>query len=161
MTYFPPAKIAALAGGGSSDPWTWLKLASDATNSTNTLAATSITFTALPNTTYVLYLLGTFQSAATTTGIALALDIPSGTVAGQAYHPTSATASGSNEQIADNATTGATTGVRAANTNVPIGGEWIIAIGGTGGPVTLNFRSEVNASAVTLKAGTALGRRVI
>lgn len=98
---------------------------------------------------------GAFTSAATTTGIALALDIPSGQVVGQVYHPISATASGSAEQIADNATTGATTGVRAAATLVPIGGQWIVATGATAGNIVLTARSEVASSAVVLKAISA------
>jgi hypothetical protein len=151
------------AGGGSIDPWNWTKLAADIGNSTATLApVTGLSFNALANTTYLVELIGAFQSAAATTGIALALDIPSGLVAGQIIHPTSATTIGGTEQIADNATTGATAGVRAANTNIPIMARWTIAIGATGGPVQLQLRSEVAGSAVTMKAGlTALGRRII
>jgi hypothetical protein len=156
-----PQGIQGPAGTGS-DPWVWAKLGADVSNSTVTLATSGLTFTALANTTYIVRLNGTFQAAATTTGIAMALDIPSGAVSGTWYHNTSATATGAGEQIADNATTGVTTGVRAAATNVPIGGEWIVAIGATGGTVTLTFRSEVAASAVTLKANlTALGARAI
>lgn len=148
--------------GGGSDPWVWAKLGADVSNSTVTLATSGLTFTATANTTYIVRLNGTFQAAATTTGIAMALDIPSGAVSGTWYHNTSATATGAGEQIADNATTGVTTGVRAAATNVPVGGEWIVAIGATGGTVTLTFRSEVASSAVTLKANlTALGARAI
>lgn len=151
------------SGGGGSDPWAWAKLTADRTNSTVTLAAaTDLSFTAAANTTYIVQLIGSFTSAATTTGIAVALDIPSGSVSGQAYHPISATALGSVEQIADNASTGATTGVRAAATVVPISGEWIVAVGATGGLVQLMFRSEIAASAVVMKAGiSALGRRAI
>lgn len=149
--------------GGGSDPWTWQKLATDVANSTTTLAAvTGLSFTAAANTTYLVEVFGTFQSAATTTGIALALDIPSGTVSGQVIHPSSATALTGTEQIADNATTGATTGVRAAATNVPVLASFIVAVGVTGGPVQLQFRSEVAASAITMKANlTAMGRRII
>ena len=149
--------------GGGSDPWTWQKLSADVPNSTVTLApVTGLSFTAIASTTYLVEVVGTFTSAATTTGIALALDIPSGTIAGQTIHPTTATSLGGTEQIADNATTGATTGVRAANANVPIFATFIVAIGATGGTVQLQFRSEIAASAVTMKAGlTAMGRRVI
>jgi len=149
--------------GGGSDPWTWQKLAADTANSTTTPAAvTGLSFTATANTTYLVEVFGTFQSAATTTGIALALDIPSGTVSGQVIHPSSATALTGTEQIADNATSGATTGVRAAATNVPILASFIVAVGATGGPVQLQFRSEIAASAVTMKANlTAMGRRII
>ena len=149
--------------GGGSDPWTWQKLAADVANSTTTLAAvTGLSFTAVANTTYLVEVVGTFQSAATTTGIALALDIPSGSVSGQVIHPSSATALSGTEQNADNATTGATTGVRASATNAPVMASFIVAVGGTGGPVQLQFRSEVAASAVTMKAAlTAMGRRII
>jgi hypothetical protein len=147
--------------GTSGDPWVWAKLASDVPNSTVTLTTSGLSFTAQANTTYLVQLVGEFTSAATTTGIAAALSIPSGTVSGQGYHPVSATVQGSFEQVANNATTGATTGVRAANTVVPLGGEWKVNIGATGGTVTLNFRSEVAASAVTIKAGSALGARAI
>lgn len=151
------------AGGGGSDPWSWTKLAADVANSTVTLASvTGLSFTAFANTTYLVELIGAFQSAAATTGIALALDIPSGSVSGLLLHPTSATGLGGTEQIADAATTGATGGVRVANTNVAVTARWIIAIGATGGTVQLQFRSEVAGSAVTVKAGlTALGRRII
>lgn len=151
------------AGGGGSDPWAWQKLSADVINSTVTLApVTGLSFTAIANTTYLVEAFGAFTSAATTTGIALALDIPSGTIAGQVVHPTTATALGGTEQIADNATTGATTGVRAANTNVPVFATFIVAIGATGGAVQLQFRSEIAASAVTMKSGmTAMGRRAI
>lgn len=151
-----------IQGPEGTDPWTWTKLGSDAANSTMTLATSGLSFTATANTTYLVYFYGGFTSAATTTGIALALDIPSGSVVGQAYHPISATGSGSTEQIADNATTGATTGVRAASALVPIGAEWVVAVGASGGSVTLMFRSEVTTSAVTLKANLcAIGRRAI
>jgi len=151
---------ATISGG--SDPWTWSKLGADVANSTVTLATGNLSFTAAANTTYIVEFIGTFTSAATTTGIAVAVDIPSGSVTGQVIHPTSATALGATEQIADAATTGATTGVRAATTNVPITARWIVAVGASGGTVTLQFRSEVAASAVTLKANLcALGYRAI
>lgn len=158
-THQPLAK----QGEGGSDPWTWQKLAADVVNSTTALAAvTGLSFAAAANTTNLVEVVGSFQSAATTTGIALALDIPSGSVSGQIMHPSSATALTGTEQIADAATTGATTGVRAATTNVPILATFIVAVGGTGGAVQLMFRSEVAASAVTMKATlTAMGRRAI
>lgn len=150
------------AGGGGGDPWTWATLGVNVVNSTNVLAdVTGMSFAALANTTYLIELVGVFQTAATTTGIAVALDIPSGDVRGLAWHATSASAMGSCEQIADNATTGATTGVRAANTPTLIDGRWKVVVGATPGNIVLRFRSEVSGSAVTMNAGTLLGRRVI
>lgn len=155
--------LAKQGEGGGSDPWTWQKLGADVANSTTTLAAvTGLSFAATVNTSYLVEVAGTFQSAATTTGIALALDIPSGSVSGLSWHSTSGTAMGCSEQIADNASTGVTSGVRAANTNIPFVARFIIAIGATGGTVQLLFRSEVAGSAVTIKANlTAMGRRTI
>jgi hypothetical protein len=155
---------AALAKQGEGvDAWAWTKLAADVANSTVTLAnVTGLSFNALANTTYLVDVIGTFQAAAATTGIALALKIPSGNVSGFTEHPISTTTSNVTEQIADAATTGVTTGVRAAATNVPIAGRFIVATGATAGPVQLQFRSEVAASAVTMKAAlTAMGRRTI
>lgn len=151
------------AGGGGSDPWTWVKLTSDVSNSATALAdVTGLSFTALANTTYIVEVIGTFQSAAITTGIALALNIPSGTVTGQIRANISATAINSLEQIANDATTSVSTATRAVATNTPITAKFIVAVGGTGGTVALRFRSEVAASAVTMKADvTALGYRTI
>jgi hypothetical protein len=155
--------LAKQGEGGGSDPWAWQKLAADVANSTTSLAAvTGLSFTAAANTTYLVEVVGAFQSAATTTGIAVALDIPSGAVVGQILANTSATALAATEQIADNATTGATTGVRAVNTNVPVTARFVVAVGATGGNVQLQFRSEIAASAVTMKANlTLMGRRII
>lgn len=155
--------LAKQGEGGGSDPWTWQKLAADVANSTTSLAAvTGLSFTAAANTTYLVEVIGAFQSAATTTGVAVALDIPSGSVVGQILANTSATALAATEQIADNATTGATTGVRAVNTNVPVTARFVVAVGATGGNVQLQFRSEIAASAVTMKANlTLMGRRII
>lgn len=153
----------AAAGGGGADPWTWVKLAANSTVSTTAFAAVSgMSFSALANTTYLVEVVGAYQTAATTTGIALALDIPSGSVIGMNQVSTSATALGGAEQIADATTTGATTGVRAANTNTPIVGRFVVAVGATAGTIQLMQRSEVAASNTVLQAGlTILGYRVI
>jgi hypothetical protein len=155
--------VAKQGEGGGSDPWVWQKLAADVANSTVTMTpVTGLSFTALANTTYLVDVFGAFQAAAATTGIAVALDIPSGSIIGQVIANLSATALAANEQVADNATTGVTTGVRAANTNTPLTARFIVAVGATGGTVQLQFRSEVAASAVTMKAAlTAMGRRII
>jgi hypothetical protein len=155
--------LAKEGEGGGADPWTWQKLGADVANSTTTFAAvTGLSFVAAANTSYLVEVVGAFQSAATTTGIALALDIPSGSVVGQALANISATAIGSTEQNADNVTTGATSGVRVASTNVPVTARFVVAVGATGGAVQLQVRSEIAGSAVTMKAGlTAMGRRII
>lgn len=78
-------RYEAIGAGGGGDPWTWATLDADVVNSTNALAdVTGMSFAALANTTYLIELVGVFQTAATTTGIAVALDIPSGDVRGLA-----------------------------------------------------------------------------
>jgi Phage tail repeat like len=151
-------------GGGGSDPWTWTKLASNSTVSTTTYAnVTGMSFSATANTTYIVEVFGAYQTAATTTGIALALDVPTGaTVIGQVIVNTSATAMVGMEQVADATATGVSTGVRAANTNTPIRAKWIVAVAGTAGTIQLMQRSEVAASNTVLQANiTALGYRTI
>lgn len=149
--------------GGGSDPWTWVKLATNSTVSTTAFANVSgMSFSAAANTTYLVEVFGAYQTAATTTGIALTLDIPSGSIIGNNIVLTSATAVGGTEIIADTASTGATTGVRALNTNTPISATFIVAIGATPGTVQLMQRSEVAASNTVLQASlTAMGYRVI
>lgn len=115
------------------------------------------------NTDYVIELTGSFTSAAATTGIGLALNV-GGTVtriSGQCQHPVSATALGSCSQEANNATTGATTGVRAIGVPVDLYGRWNIRMGATGGTAQLRCRSEIASSAVTLQAGMRLRAFVV
>lgn len=148
----------------TADPWLWLKLGADSVVGTTAFANVSgMVFSADANSTYTVRVIGAYQAAATTTGIALALDIPAGAeIIGFNQVMTSATAMAGTEQIADATTTGATTGVRAAATNTPIIYEAIVRINATAGNVQLTQRSEIAASNTTLKANiTAMGYRKI
>lgn len=131
-------------------------LANDQAFSTTSLAdVTGISLALAANTDYIIDIVGSFQSAATTTGIGLALNV-GGTVtriAGQANHPISATAQGACAQEANNAVTGATTGVRATAVPVALEGKWFVRMGATGGNAQLRCRSEIAGSAITLHAG--------
>lgn len=143
--------VSAFAGG--ADPWTVLKLGSNAAISTTAFGNVSgMSFTANANTWYEVECYGAYQSAATTTGMALALDIPSGTVQGTTITHSTAVAVVGAQQIADATTTGATAGVATANTDTPVFAKFMIQVGGTGGTVQLMMRSEVASSAVTLQA---------
>lgn len=136
------------------DPWHYVVLPSNVAVSTTTFAdVTGLSFFAQANTRYEVEVFGAIQTAATATGAALALDIPSGSVIGQGVHNLAASTLTGWEQIADNATTGAGSGMRATGANVPIRFQAIAAVGGTGGAVQLRLRSEIAASAVTLQAG--------
>jgi hypothetical protein len=170
-TFAPSAHTHAIADvtglqaalDAAAERWTWTALANNSTVSTTAFANVSgMSFMAAANTTYLVEVIGAYQTAATTTGIGLALDIPSGSVVGQIVANTNATTLGGNEQIADNTTTGATTGVRAANTNTPITGRFVVRTNGTGGTVQLRQRSEVASSNTVLQAGiTIMGYRAI
>ena len=155
-------EIAALAsgGGGGSDPWGYIHLTADAAVTTTAFQNVSgMSFSAASNTLYEVEAFGAYKTAATTTGIALALGIPSGSVVGLNVVTISATALGGVQQIATGDTTGATTGVATANTNTPILCKWLVAIGGTGGTVQLRARSEVASSAATLVGGLFMLKR--
>lgn len=141
--------------------WTWVKLAADggSASNVNNPVDSGLGFQAAANTTYIVECLGSFTSAATTTGIALQLSLPAGAVVmGLAIHR-SATAQSltGHEQVASAATPEATSGVRAAATQLPIFARWIVQIGATAGLVELFYKTEVNSSAVVLKKPTALG----
>lgn len=138
----------------TADPWGYLLLGSNLAVSTTAFAdVTTMSFVGQANTLYEVEFIGAIQTAATTTGAALALDIPSGTIIGQGIHNLAAATLTGWEQIADNATTGAGSGMRATGANVPITAKWLVAIGSTAGTVQLRMRSEIASSAVTLQGG--------
>lgn len=153
----------AKQGEGGGDPWTWQRLPADVVNSTTSLApVTGLSFPAAPDTGYIIEVMGAFQSAAVTTGMAMALDIPSGTVLGHMTTVTTGTTVGVVEQVADNSTTNVTPATRAANQDTPFFARFHVMCGPTGGPVQLQFRSEIAGSAITIRAAlTLLGYRAI
>lgn len=139
------------------DPWEYLILPSNVAVSTTAFAdVTGLSFYATANTLYEVEVFGAIQTVATATGAALALDIPSGNVIGQGIHNLAAATLTGWEQIADGATTGAGSGMRATGTNVPIRFKAVAAIGSTPGTVQLRMRSEIASSAVTLQGGLTL-----
>jgi hypothetical protein len=141
----------------------YLLSGSDYTNSTTTLSnVTGLAFEAAANGVYQVDVIGVMQSAATTTGMGLAFDIPSaGSVVGMIWHPTSGTALGSALQRADAAIIGTgTAGVDAATSDVPFRGSWIIVNGSTPGTVQLQARSEIAASQITIRGSNRTMMRV-
>ena len=146
-----------LDGVSPVDPWDFVVLPSNVAVSTTAFAnVTGMAFPAVANTLYEVEVLGAIQTVATATGAALALDIPSGNVIGQGIHNLAAATLTGWEQIADGATTGAGSGMRATGTNVPISFKALVAIGNTPGIVQLRMRSEIASSAVTLQGGLTL-----
>lgn len=144
-------------GTNGTDGWTYVKLSGDTASNSVTLAdVTGMNFSASADTNYEVEVFGRFTSAATTTGMALALTVPTGgTVAGLTWHPSSATALSSALSRATGAVTGATTGVDAVSPNaVPFLSKFMVLNANTAGTVQLQLRSEIAASAVTLLGGS-------
>ncbi len=151
------ARWLQLDGTSSVDPWEFVVLPSNvAVNTTAFANVTGMSFYGAANTLYEVEVFGAIQTAATTTGAALALDLPSGSVIGQGIHNLAAATLTGWEQIADDTTTGAGSGMRATATNVPISFKALASIGSTPGTVQLRMRSEIASSAVTLQAGLTL-----
>lgn len=119
--------------------------------------ATGLSLALEANAVYLVDGLLTFQAAATTTGLALGFTLPAGaSISGLYRHNTTAVASEGSYNIAGGAVKGNTSGVLVLTENVPIEGRWLIKTAGTAGVAQLQFRSEVAASAVTLKAGLSV-----
>lgn len=119
--------------------------------------ATGLALSLAANATYLVDGLLTFQAAAATTGLALGFTLPAGaSISGLYRHNTTAIASEGSYNIAAGAVKGNTTGVLVLTENVPIEGRWLIKTAATAGVAQLQFRSEVVASAVTLKAGLSV-----
>lgn len=130
-------------------------LASDYTNSTTTLSnITGLAFEAEANATYIVDFIGALQSAANTTGLGLAIDVPaSASVAGSFFHQLANTGTlTGGSQIADTASVGVSSGAPTNATTVPVVGKFIVATGANGGTCQLQGRGEV-AAQITLKAG--------
>lgn len=136
----------------------------DVADSTAALVdATGLVISLVADATYMVDAALTFQSAAVTTGLALAFTLPAGaTISGRYEHPLTNTTSEGSFNNASGAVGANTTGVPAATTNLPLTGRWVIKTAATAGDAQLQFRSEVAASAVTLKAGLSalIARRI-
>lgn len=137
-------------------------LASDYTNSTVTLSdLTGMSFDAEASSDYEVEVFGEMQSAATTTGIGLALTVPTGsTVSGTWFNPGATTQVGTQGWQNASAVVGAkTSGVPAVTTSYPLYGRFHVRTSTTAGNVKLQGASEVASSQITVKAGFMLKAR--
>jgi hypothetical protein len=149
----------AAAGGGSS-PVSVTKGTTQVTNNSNTVLvnATGLSFSLSANRMYHFKFVGSFQSAATTTGIGFSFTGPAVTYAFW-FAEIQQGANGTDQMFTYSAANSlasiaSSASVVAANT------DYIWKIEGyvqpsAAGTLQLQFRSEVNASTVTLKAGSA------
>ena len=136
--------------------WNFIQLSSDSVvSSTSFTNVSGMSFNGDANTTYMVKLVGAYQTAASTTGMWVALDIPSGSVIGIETTTPSVATIGGTGQNADNSNMGSPS-TTLASVNLPIHAEWVIKIGATGGTVQLTQRSTVAASNTTLKANLSV-----
>jgi hypothetical protein len=148
--------LAYLAGGSIQ-----ATIILDADHQNATVTPTDVpgmAFNAMPNSVYVIGLLGSFTSSATTVGIGLLFVAPAGaTVQGQCYHlgSTAQTMTVAEQMASGSLTNAGTIGVRAAAQEIPVQGWWRVLIGATGGLVKLQLKAEV-AGTVVLKASSAM-----
>ena len=142
------------AVGPSAEPWSYLYLTSDFSNNTVTYSnITGFTFAAVANAKYEIECFGAYQSSTTTNGLGIKAQGPTGCeYIGKIEVFTSATASGGAYQFSETTPTTVTTGVTTSNTNTPVAGRFLVATSTTAGNITLQLRSEIASSAVTLKS---------
>lgn len=161
-----PAGPQGEPGAGGSDPWTVVTLANDFVNSTTTAQnVTGLLFTPAANTSYLIEIYVNCQTAATTTGARPGWTWPTGLTIGTGWmnSPNNATASA---QAWGSAASGelvcSATGVAVANSPyMHIGQAHLIAGPSVSGNFQMRLRSEIAASAVTMKAGSFLRIREI
>jgi hypothetical protein len=132
-----------------------VRLAVDRTNSTVNFAdCTGLSFDLAANSHYAFEFVGAYIAAAGTTGLQIAVNGPASPnlVAVASQIATSATAAqngvAANYDVGNNAT------ASGGATALPFWVKGNISTGASGGTFTLRFRSEIAASAVTIKAGS-------
>lgn len=133
-------------------------LASDVTNSTTSLAdVPTLSFPVVAGQLYNFDFSVIVRSAATTTGIRLAVNGPAApaslTFTGVVPYTAGGDANVVWSQFEDPTLA---TGVLAAGTDLPASMKGVVRAGAVGGTVTLRFTSSVGGSAVTIKAGSSV-----
>ncbi|MBI5233519.1 MAG: hypothetical protein HY880_04120 [Deltaproteobacteria bacterium] len=159
------SKIPIADSSGKLDDWlreVYISKASDTSNTTTTLAdITGLSFTAAANKDYLIEAFIAYTTAATTTGIELAINGPASPAgfAGQTIACTAASTLAGRTFNAYNTSGGA---LSAAITGVNIAKmEILFKNGANAGTVTLRFASEVSASNVTVVASSILKYRLM
>lgn len=139
-----------------NNDWKYINLDSDSVVSSTTLTpVTEMEFTVLANASYLIELIGTYQTANTGCGIGLALDIPSGTITGFNLVDGPIDWAEIMKQTTSNTVT-ASSGADSINTDYPIYCKWLVNIGNTSGTIQLTHKSEVGFVNTTLIANKTI-----
>lgn len=145
--------------GGGSDPFIAKGvLANDVSTAANVtpVSLTGMAFAFLANSVYVIELFATMQSPAATTGYGIQVDVSAAVTAQtfQFFHQLANTGTlTGGSSIADDASTGVSSGVPTLNVNVPLYGCGVLTTGANAGTAQLRLRSETTAIA-RMKAGS-------
>lgn len=157
-TFLRGDRTWATPPGGGGGPTTTKKTADESTTSNTVLtSAAGLSFSVTAGRYYMFDFLVLFRTAATTTGIVLAVSAPAATRFGYtsdipiAADGTAATRHGWGT-ASDDLNVG--TGVQAANTDYVAYVRGII-LPSANGTIQIRFRSEVSASSVTVRQGSA------
>jgi hypothetical protein len=131
------------------------KTADQSTSSTNYGDVTGLSFAAAANTDYAFEFNIVFSTAATTTGLGLTMNGPAGANA-VTYKSEIATTTAAEQTLFATAYSASnlTTSIDTANANRIGRITGVIRNGATAGTVTVQFRSEVNGSSVTIRDGS-------
>lgn len=163
-SYDDAAGTITLPGGGS-DPWTYIKLASDFTTTSGTAVdITGLAFTPSANTTYEFECLLLCRTATTTVGPRPGLAWPTGGTDGVAdiYMPTSGTAQVMAFGNTNAAVLAAVGGLPSNALSYPARVAGLFRAGASpSGTVKIQLASETAGTTVTAKAGSFLKYRSI
>lgn len=143
-------------GWSTIQPVRYVYLSADVSRTATSYAdVTGMSFTVAANKDYEIKCSVIYRTAATATGIGIALNGPPSPtlIAGQFTSNSSATAFNGRSFNAYNGT-GKTTGVQTANADTYGLFNAYFKNGATGGTLTLRYASEVNGSSVTVRAGS-------
>jgi len=139
---------------GGAGGATLLRVTADVANTTTTFAnVTGLTLTVNASTTYYFECFLTYTTAVSTTALQMSVNGPAATALDYAVEvSTTATAWHSSGQTAYDTVTNPATGAAAVKLPVRLHGSLIV--GGSGGTFAVRSRSEVAASAATVKRGS-------
>lgn len=160
------------SAGGGSDPWTYVKLASDHANSTTTPTLSDLKFTPSANKQYEVWGILLLRSAASTTGVRAGLQFPSPGASppvsngggGLIEGPGSTTGSQNLQRVRPDGTNLALTSTaHPGGTDYYIGTVWATVITGStsSGEFGVTLESEIAASEVRIGAGSFIRYREI
>ena len=160
LGYLSGATSSVQAQLNSKPTMAVFKKTADQSSTSTTLAdVTDLSFSAAANTDYAFEFFVVFQSAATTTGIELAVNGPSGSAFTYVARPQVTNTGNGTDNFQEQTFVAAdgtitTASIDTANTRRVALISGAVSVGANSGTVTLRFGSKVSSSSVTIKKGS-------